>query len=186
MLSSLAHVPLAAPPTCTLEDLQEAAVVTQNCSPVVWLENTSVANSIGQVFYLVALHSLLPGTSHEPVVKLARTRTSLRFLRWWQTIRGGKGNAPHSHSEVWSTVALKVSPRERSLPLRPLRTFSPPSFFANVLSPFANVPSRTFSPPSHFANIRSWMLSQLQRVLPPPTLAHVHLGFSHMAAAVES
>ena len=32
-----------------LEDLQEALIITLNCSPVVWLNKASVANSIGQV-----------------------------------------------------------------------------------------------------------------------------------------
>ena len=67
-LSCLTHILLATPPAfkyITLEDLQETLIVTLNYSPVVWLENMSVANSVGQVLHLAALHGQLPGSWYE-------------------------------------------------------------------------------------------------------------------------
>ena len=83
-----------------LEDLQEAFVFTLNLSPVMELENSSVANNIGHVLHLEAPHGRLPGGSYEMDVRVARTRISFRFFGRRKAISGGEGNALRSRSEV--------------------------------------------------------------------------------------
>ena len=97
-----------------LEDLQEAVIVTLNCSPVVWLENSSVASSIGQVLHLVAPHGRLPGALFGVDVKFALTRISLKFFGRRKAISDGNGNAFRNRSEAWrmGRCCLVVSPKD--------------------------------------------------------------------------
>ena len=76
-----------------LEDLQEAFTLNFKYSPVMELENSSVASSIEQVLHLGALHGRLPGGSCDIEVRVTRTRRSFRFLRQWKAISGGSRNA---------------------------------------------------------------------------------------------
>ena len=85
----------------TLEDLQEALIITLNCSPVVWLEKAFVAKNIEQVLHLAAPHGWLPGSSCDVDVKDAHTRRSFEFFGQWKVMRDGVGNTLRSCYETW-------------------------------------------------------------------------------------
>ena len=99
-LSRFTNILLATPPACDqiyhTGGLAGGPCVTLNCSPVIWLENTSVVNSIWQVLHLGALHRRLPGFSYEVDVKEAWTRRSFGFFKRRKAIRGGNENVLHS------------------------------------------------------------------------------------------
>ena len=85
----------------TLEDSQEALIISLNRSPVVLLEKAFVANSMGQVLHLTTLHGWLPGSPYDIDLKDARTRRSFRFLGRWKVMSAGVGSALHNRSETW-------------------------------------------------------------------------------------
>ena len=89
----------------------------------------------------------------------------LHLCRWCVGVLEGESKT------VLHTVALKVTPHERSLPRHSSRTFPPQSPFTNVLSQM--FPSRTFSRKHFlvnvlFENIPSQMFTRLWRALALP------------------
>ena len=78
----------------TLEELQEAAKFISYTRPVVWLVNSSKAIYKGHLLHPAALQGLLPGSSRLLAVRVAQTKTSLKFFRQRNLLTGEAGMPP--------------------------------------------------------------------------------------------